>query len=198
MPHKNMLGKASFLLVLLQVLISSTLAFKQISRVELYRNNLKMVSKWNPLTVIGRSAKITVSSAAGLAVIATPQWQPAYYVAGAMLNGILSKVLKRIIREPRPVGSRKKGYGMPSSHACSLFFFSAALLANARARSHVISPLVGIVALIYSVVASSYRVSSRLHTAAQTVVGALVGTTSGLLVAHLEAFFISYGPELLE
>ena len=41
----------------------------------------------------------------------------------AVANAILSKVLKRAIKQPRPAGSTEGGYGMPSSHTQSLFYF---------------------------------------------------------------------------
>lgn len=46
-----------------------------------------------------------------------------FYILLAVANAILSKVLKRAIKQPRPVGSSEGGYGFPSSHTQSLFYF---------------------------------------------------------------------------
>lgn len=42
------------------------------------------------------------------------------FVLGAVLNGVLSKVLKRLLNQKRPEGSEQSDPGMPSSHAQSL------------------------------------------------------------------------------
>eukprot|EP00961_Rhodomonas_salina_P100996 1359075-Rhodomonas_salina.3 len=54
-------------------------------------------------------------------------------IIGALGNAVLSKVLKKILREERPDGAplnpETKDPGMPSSHAMSLFFLSGYLCA---------------------------------------------------------------------
>ena len=48
-------------------------------------------------------------------------------ILGAVLNALLSKVLKRLLNEARPAGAPLADPGMPSSHAQSLFFFASYL-----------------------------------------------------------------------
>lgn len=43
-------------------------------------------------------------------------------VIGCVLNMILSVVLKKILKQERPVSGVSSGHGMPSSHAQSIFF----------------------------------------------------------------------------
>jgi dolichyldiphosphatase len=76
---------------------------------------------------IGSSAKHCVIAAVCVVILKIDSILPTYYVLGAMGNAVLSKVLKKIIREPRPANSPKKGHGMPSSHAQSIYYFAALL-----------------------------------------------------------------------
>ena len=55
-------------------------------------------------------------------------------IVGAVLNALLSKVLKRVLNMSRPTGARLADPGMPSSHAQSLFFF-ASYLSTAMGQS---------------------------------------------------------------
>ena len=73
--------------------------------------------------IVGKSAKPAVSGTAGLFVLLSDGWGPLYIIICALLNAALSKAIKKVLRSPRPTGSPKGGYGMPSSHAQTLFYF---------------------------------------------------------------------------
>ena len=153
---------------------------------------------------IGRSAKLAVSCAAAGAILRSESWRPMYFIGGGLANGVLSKTLKAIIRQPRPSASKKKGFGMPSSHAQSLFYFASILLflgiyppsssfpfdgnygKIASSRS-TLSPLIGLLSLLYAIIASSYRVTSQLHTILQTFAGAITGTIMACIVYKYES-----------
>jgi hypothetical protein len=102
------------------------------------------------------------------------------FFIGAILNGILSKVLKRVLGVSRPealdpttLDLAPSDNGMPSSHAMSLGFigtFTALTL-----------PQTTIPLLIYCLVSLIYRVQSNLHTIEQIGVGAVLGTLNGAL-----------------
>ncbi len=77
--------------------------------------------------IIGSSAKPIVSGTAGLFVLFRDDWTPLYFILAALCNAALSKVMKKALKQPRPEGSPKGGYGMPSSHAQTLFYFFACL-----------------------------------------------------------------------
>jgi len=100
-------------------------------------------------------------------------------LSGAVLNGLLSKVLKRVINEARPAGARLRDPGMPSSHAQSLFFF-AAYISVALALAETGLPALW-AALIFSsaAAAAGWRVYSGLHSLQQVGVGALIGSLFG-------------------
>jgi acid phosphatase family membrane protein YuiD len=105
------------------------------------------------------------------------------FFLGAILNGILSKVLKKIVNQERPVregGPRQEeeelspsDNGMPSSHAMSLGFictFTAMQL-----------PYSTIPLLLYVVISLWYRVETELHTLDQVLVGLVLGTMDSFL-----------------
>ena len=134
---------------------------------------------------VGRSAKPAVACIAGACVLGSAEWDPLYYVSGAVLNALLSKTLKSIFRAPRPARSPKQGNGLPSSHAQTLFFFLTVLLlalysgdAGGGCARHLLSA--GLVA--YACGASLWRVAVHLHTLLQTAAGAGVGAVVGYWV----------------
>jgi membrane-associated phospholipid phosphatase len=73
---------------------------------------------------IGKSAKYIVSLIAAFFIIFNESWIPMYYILCGVVNSTLSKILKHIFKQPRPIKSVKKGYGLPSSHAQSIFYFA--------------------------------------------------------------------------
>jgi membrane-associated phospholipid phosphatase len=101
------------------------------------------------------------------------------FFIGAISNGILSKVLKRIINQTRPpelehvndIHLKPEDNGMPSSHAMSLGFISTFIACN-LAWTQI--PLA-----LYVVVSLAYRVQVKLHTWQQVAVGSVVGTLNG-------------------
>ncbi len=74
--------------------------------------------------IIGKSAKYIVVGIAVLVIIFVQSSLPVYYVCGGVVNSILSKILKTMIRQPRPLESKKPGFGMPSSHSQSILYFA--------------------------------------------------------------------------
>jgi hypothetical protein len=77
--------------------------------------------------IIGITAKYVVSITSVVFIMTSNSIIPTYYILCGVINSIISKVLKNIIRQPRPKESKKPGYGMPSSHAQSISFFTCVL-----------------------------------------------------------------------
>jgi membrane-associated phospholipid phosphatase len=102
------------------------------------------------------------------------------FFIGAISNGILSKVLKKVLNISRPeelnlqeLDLKPSDNGMPSSHAMSLGFigtFTALSL-----------PSTTIPIVLYSLVSLVYRVQTKLHTFDQVLVGGIVGSLNGWL-----------------
>lgn len=138
---------------------------------------------------LGVSSKFLVSSLAATVLLLTDSWAPLFYIIAAVTNGVLSKVIKNSLKQPRPLQSDKGGYGMPSSHAQSFFFFLMVLVVNHRRifPNGYIALVTCSTLAVYAVVASSWRVTTQLHTTAQTVVGGALGTLVAVGASRIES-----------
>lgn len=102
------------------------------------------------------------------------------FFLGAISNGILSKVLKKLLNHDRPaeldlnesIKLKPSDGGMPSSHAMSLAFIGTYV---ALAVWDSMPWLVGTI-VVYAMTSLYYRVKSNLHTIEQVVVGLAVGS----------------------
>lgn len=73
---------------------------------------------------VGKSAKLIFAGSAFVVTLCVESWIPVYYVVFGIINSVISKTLKMILKIERPEKSPKKGYGMPSSHAQAMFYFT--------------------------------------------------------------------------
>jgi PAP2 superfamily len=141
---------------------------------------------------VGLSSKFFVSGIATIVLYLTDSWVPLYYIFASVINGVISKVLKMIIRQPRPIKSGKDGYGMPSSHTQAFFFFLTVVALNSsRFLRYELSVALSLSILCYSCMASYWRVVANVHTFSQTLVGAVVGVAFGAFISQNEASLIS-------
>ncbi|KAL3942334.1 MAG: hypothetical protein SGBAC_003468 [Bacillariaceae sp.] len=144
------------------------------------------------LEFIGKTTS-TVVSATFFIVLA---WQRnalmVSFFIGAISNGILSKLLKKLIQQERPMEEYKSSggggggileppppsdNGMPSSHAMSLGFigtFTGLLLMDYH-------PYSSLAILLYASISLWYRIISKLHTWEQIAVGWTVGTANAVV-----------------
>jgi membrane-associated phospholipid phosphatase len=106
------------------------------------------------------------------------------FFLGAITNGILSKALKRVLNQERPVSNddtiaieKPDDKGMPSSHAMSLGFLGMFTMLTLE-WTRLIIPL-------YVAISLYYRIQTRLHTVEQVAVGLIIGTTNGFVWRHL-------------
>ena len=113
-------------------------------------------------------------------------------ISGAILNALLSKLLKQLINQARPAGARLADPGMPSSHAQSLGYFATYLslvavtaervpLVPSRAPAALVKAAAVCALLGVGGGAAAHRVRTGLHTWPQITVGWLVGATSATL-----------------
>ena len=99
---------------------------------------------------------------------------------GSISNGILSKVLKKLINQERPedlsetITLKPSDGGMPSSHAMSLGFIGT--FTALHLPSWTILPIG-----LYTGLSLVYRVQTNLHTWPQIIVGLVVGTSNALV-----------------
>ncbi|XP_042028953.1 lipid phosphate phosphatase epsilon 2, chloroplastic-like isoform X1 [Salvia splendens] len=102
---------------------------------------------------------------------------------GSALNALLSVVLKHSLNQERPFSTSRSDPGMPSSHAQAIAYtiiFLAVTLVEMLGVNAFTVTFSGVFAVIGSYFAW-LRVSQRLHTVSQVVVGAVVGFTFGFL-----------------
>ena len=117
-------------------------------------------------------------------------------ILGAIVNALLSKVLKRIINASRPPGAQLADPGMPSSHAQSLFFFASYLGVGTHywpvADPHdgrLPRAMAATLILTVAALLTLLRVRAGLHTMAQITVGAAIGGTNGACFYYLSPTF---------
>ncbi|CAK1603312.1 unnamed protein product [Parnassius mnemosyne] len=121
------------------------------------------------------------------------------FFCGTLANELLNIVLKHLICEARPLarGNLYNEYGMPSSHAQYVWFFSVYVLYFFIIRLHhinnnsIISALWRVIivgsCLTLAVLVSIGRVYLHYHTTSQVVVGGIVGfifATIWFIVVH--------------
>lgn len=102
------------------------------------------------------------------------------FFMGAISNGILSKVLKKVLNQERPAELNESNLklkpsdgGMPSSHAMSLGFICTFTALNL--------PSTTIPLIVYVAISLLYRINTKLHTTEQIVVGLTLGTINGYI-----------------
>jgi len=147
------------------------------------RDSSRAQSRIHPaLVLLGK----TTSSAVSLAFFAFLAYRRDTYMVsffiGAIANGVLSKLLKRVLDQDRPVSDEGGGAvaenpvdkGMPSSHAMSLGF-----LGTFTALGTPCPALAFPFLTMYAAASLSYRIRSGLHTPEQVVVGTILGVING-------------------
>lgn len=132
------------------------------------------------LNAIGSSTTVVVAAAFMVALAWLRDALMVSFFIGAISNGILSKILKRIINQTRPAELEKADLklkpndnGMPSSHAMALGFIST--------FTALCVPWAKLLLAVYAVVSLTYRVRVNLHTWQQVAVGATLGSFNGLV-----------------
>lgn len=110
-----------------------------------------------------------------------------YFGAGSILSAITAKVLKRVLRQPRPVPVKqnpairiKQSYGMPSSHSLVMAYFAAYLTRAWLSSGGLVLFWLALVtdAAAFAVMWSRIRLGH--HSLAQVVVGFAIGTLLAL------------------
>eukprot|EP00568_Trieres_chinensis_P007604 CAMPEP_0183295452 /NCGR_PEP_ID=MMETSP0160_2-20130417/3402_1 /TAXON_ID=2839 ORGANISM="Odontella Sinensis, Strain Grunow 1884" /NCGR_SAMPLE_ID=MMETSP0160_2 /ASSEMBLY_ACC=CAM_ASM_000250 /LENGTH=222 /DNA_ID=CAMNT_0025456939 /DNA_START=315 /DNA_END=983 /DNA_ORIENTATION=+ len=148
------------------------------------------------IAAIGKSTSSMVSLTFFAALA---YWRDAFMISffiGAISNGILGKVLKRVLNQERPeeldsnedIKLKPNDKGMPSSHAMSLGFictFTALGL-----------PKTAVPLAFYVLISLYYRVKANLHTFEQVLVGLIVGVSNGFLWRDLVLGTSSFLPSV--
>jgi membrane-associated phospholipid phosphatase len=129
----------------------------------------------------------TTSAVVSVVFFAVLAWKrDAFMVSfflGSIGNGVLSKVLKKLVNQSRPealqsakMKLKPSDGGMPSSHAMSLGFIATFTTISLLSVASVWS--LGLL-WMYVAVSLAYRVQVNLHTWQQVVVGLATGSSNG-------------------
>jgi membrane-associated phospholipid phosphatase len=145
---------------------------------------------------IGKGAKYVVSFTVTYFLLSISTVVPLYYVGVAIINSFLGKLAKEIIKQPRPVESVKRGYGMPSSHTAALTYFISVVCIVGSHQFESLFPrvLFNLLVVVYGIMACSWRISTRLHSLSQI----LVGTAFGFTVASVAILYEPFAIPVLE
>ncbi|KAM0746400.1 PAP2-domain-containing protein, partial [Meredithblackwellia eburnea MCA 4105] len=84
-------------------------------------------SRWALATL--QNTQVVVTLLTFVAILRIRTAHAVWFGAGSLVALISAKILKRFIRQPRPLGAKKyeKTYGMPSTHSSSIAFFGVYL-----------------------------------------------------------------------
>lgn len=145
----------------------------------------------NFIQKIGSTTSIVVS---GTFFVALSYKRDAFmltFFIGSILNGITSKILKKMLNIDRPDGHindssvkiKPSDKGMPSSHAMSLAFIGTytALEASKIFGVGLKSGAIAVGLALYTAISLVYRVKSKLHTADQVYVGLATGVLNSFI-----------------
>lgn len=128
--------------------------------------------------VANRLSKWVVAALFGSVLLLRHDGAALWAVIGSVSNSALSVALKRILNQERPVATLRSDPGMPSSHAQSISFISAFTLFSLIEwlGTNELSLFLTTLILALASYFTWLRVSQKLHTPSQVVVGAIVGS----------------------
>ncbi|EST06663.1 Phosphatidic acid phosphatase type 2/haloperoxidase [Kalmanozyma brasiliensis GHG001] len=138
---------------------------------------------------------VTTATAIGILHLRTSH--VIYFTVGTLATSFTAKGLKRVIKQPRPPGSKvKKTSGMPSTHSSTISFMGTYILlsslllplhpslhlgSGAAARDNMAHIWIALVGVVAPVLVMWSRVQLGVHTPAQTLVGAALGVVKACL-----------------
>ncbi|XP_058766721.1 lipid phosphate phosphatase epsilon 1, chloroplastic-like [Vicia villosa] len=155
-------------------------------------------------STLNQLSKWIVTFFFGVFIIWRHDEESLWFAAGSILNTMFSILLKQILNQKRP-STLKSDPGMPSSHAQSIFFTVMFIILSSVKMSRIDELTIISCGLAFAL--SSYfsylRVSQKLHTASQVVVGAVIGSICSVLwywlwnAFMLDAFVSSLGVRVI-
>eukprot|EP00929_Paragymnodinium_shiwhaense_P016090 TRINITY_DN124266_c0_g1_i1.p1 TRINITY_DN124266_c0_g1~~TRINITY_DN124266_c0_g1_i1.p1 ORF type:complete len:245 (-),score=40.94 TRINITY_DN124266_c0_g1_i1:195-839(-) len=128
------------------------------------------------------------------AFVATRRLEWLSICTGALAIDLVCLVLKEIIAQPRPPGSYRPGFGMPSEHAAFAVFCSLhlSLCISQRLSCPALMKAVAWALLaLWSVLVLLSRAHAGVHSVSQLLVGAAIGGLGGVVWFYTEALAAS-------
>eukprot|EP01031_Cornospumella_fuschlensis_P038993 gene38993-47433_t len=137
---------------------------------------------------VGKSIKYVIASIVTIVLLTSKSTVPLYYAVVSIINSAFGKLLKKIIKEPRPAQARKSSYGMPSTHTLAATYFCVVLYGKLEAfvSEPNLRAVIIVLSALYTIAACWWRVTSQLHTPLQVLVGGVIGSSAGALALRYE------------
>ncbi|KAM3252337.1 lipid phosphate phosphatase epsilon 2, chloroplastic [Capsicum annuum] len=122
-------------------------------------------------------SKWLMAAVFGIILLWRHDMEALWATSGGVLNACLSTALKGILNHERPVSTLRSDPGMPSSHAQSIFYTVAfCIISMVKYMGfNGITAVTGVLIFAMGSYFSWLRVSQRLHTLNQVIVGAVLG-----------------------
>lgn len=139
---------------------------------------------WAPVeAALNRMSKWLVAGSFAFAALWKHDAEIMWALMGAVVNTLLSSVLKQMFNHERPAPALRSDPGMPSSHAQSIFYAAMFLVLSLFywLGTNYLAMILGAATLALASYLSWLRVSQRLHTLNQILVGGTVGSAFGAL-----------------
>ncbi|XP_051193125.1 lipid phosphate phosphatase epsilon 2, chloroplastic [Lolium perenne] len=132
---------------------------------------------------LNRMSKWLVAGSFAFAALWKRDAEIMWAMMGAVVNTMLSSILKKLFSHERPAPALRSDPGMPSSHAQSIFYAAVFLVLSVFywLGTNYLAVILGATTITSASYLSWLRVSHRLHTLNQILVGAIVGSAFGAL-----------------
>ncbi|VAI48450.1 unnamed protein product [Triticum turgidum subsp. durum] len=141
-------------------------------------------TRWTPVeAALNRMSKWLVAVSFALAALWKRDAEIMWALMGAVANTVLSSILKKLLNHERPAPALRSDPGMPSSHAQSIFYAATFLVLSVFSwlGTNYLAMILGATTVALASYLSWLRVSQRLHTLNQILVGAAVGSAFSAL-----------------
>lgn len=106
------------------------------------------------------------------------------FIIGLLFIQVCVKILKRIIKQNRPIQPKNSDYGMPSTRAASMFFIAVYLiLVNPRLENKTKYLL-----MIFAISSSYMKYHLQEHSFIQLFVGGCIGIMTAFFFYNISLF----------
>jgi dolichyldiphosphatase len=120
--------------------------------------------------------------------VALKERQNVFFFIGLVMTHEIAKLLKIMVKQPRPSGSYMTSYGMPSDHSQFMFFSTSYLISVLLSKPWIRKQSV-IVSSLLMILLSTSVCYSRLYLGAHSLQQVLVGAILGIFLGRMWYLF---------
>ncbi|XP_048533451.1 lipid phosphate phosphatase epsilon 2, chloroplastic-like isoform X1 [Triticum urartu] len=150
-------------------------------------------TRWTPVeAALNGMSKWLVAGSFAFVALWKRDSEIMWALMGAQANSMLSSVLKKLLNHERPAPALRSDPGMPSSHAQSIFYAATLLVLSVFywLGTNYLAMIIGATTIASASYLSWLRISQRLHTLNQVLVGATVGSAFSTMWFALWHLFV--------